>query len=509
MSGAAPVPGISEIRDLLARREATAVEITRRSIERAHALEPTLNCLHEVHEERAIERAEQIDEAFARGEQPGPLAGVPVIVKDNIVTAHGRTTCGSRMLASFRSPYDATVVSAIERAGAVIIGKSNCDEFAMGSSTESCAWGPTRNPWDASRVPGGSSGGSAAAVAAGYVPVALGSDTGGSIRQPASFCGVVGLKPTYGRVSRYGLVAFGSSLDQVGPFARTVHDAAATLGVIAGHDPHDSTSAEQPVPDYLAELDRPVEGLRIGLPRRFLSENNDPSVNAAIRAAAKTFADLGATIVEDIDLPSTDYGISTYYVIAPAEASSNLARFDGIRYGHRATARAPVSRGADRPASSGSGDPLFDLYARSRAEGFGAEVQRRIMLGTYMLSAGYYDAYYKRALQARRLIKHDYERAFEHCHAILGPTAPTPAFPLGSKLNPLSMYLCDVYTVNANIAGLCAISLPGGFCDIGGLSLPIGVQLQCRPFAEATLLRIARMFEQATSFGRVPCPVAA
>ena len=347
------------------------------------------------------------------------------------------------------------------------------------------AFGPTRNPWDTDRVPGGSSGGSAAAVAAGLCPGALGSDTGGSVRQPAALCGIVGVKPSYGRVSRLGLVAFGSSLDQIGSLARRVPDAALLLGVIAGADPGDSTCAERAVPDYLEKIDEPVEGLRLGVPRQYLSDDNDPAVNEALRRAIEVYRGLGASII-DIDLPLTGYAIATYYVIASAEASSNLARYDGIRYGRRAALE--------------PGEDLFDLYAKSRAEGFGPEVQRRIMLGTYVLSAGYYDAYYTRALQVRRLIKREFDATFEHCDALLGPTSPTPAFAIGDKADPLSMYLCDLYTTGANIAGICAISIPGGHAEEAGRPLPVGIQLQCKAFDEATMFRVARMFEAATDF---------
>jgi aspartyl-tRNA(Asn)/glutamyl-tRNA(Gln) amidotransferase subunit A len=448
-------------------------------VARIEARNGLLNAYNEVLADDAMAEAAVVE----RERRTAPLAGLVVAMKDNIATTAGRTTCSSKMLASYRSPFDATIVDRLRSAGAVVVGKTNLDEFAMGSSTENSAFGTSRNPWDPSRVPGGSSGGSAAAMAADLCDVAIGSDTGGSIRQPASLCGLVGLKPTYGRVSRYGLVAFGSSLDQIGPITHTVRDAAAVLQVIAGHDPLDSTSASIPVDDYLGTLDAPIRGLRVGVPREYMSDANDPSVNDAVRAAIEVYRSLGATIVE-VDLPLTDLGISTYYVIAPAEASSNLARFDGIRYGHRATLAA--------------GEDLFDLYAKSRAEGFGPEVQRRIMIGTYVLSSGYYDAYYKRALQVRRLIKEEFDRAFERCDVLLGPTAPTPAFPIGGKSDPLSMYLCDVYTVNTNIAGICGISIQGGMAKVDGRSLPIGIQLQAKPFAEAMLLRAARMFEAAT-----------
>ncbi len=447
---------------------------------RVKARNAGLNAYREVFEPEAIAAADAVDRS-----RQGLLAGLTVAIKDNLATVEGKTTCSSKILEHYRSPFDATVVERLRAAGAVILGKTNLDEFAMGSSTENCAFGVVKNPWDTSRVPGGSSGGSAAAVASGMCDVALGSDTGGSIRQPAALCGIVGMKPTYGRVSRYGLVAFGSSLDQIGPLTRSVRDAAAVLQVIAGHDPRDSTSADRPVDDYLGSLDQPIKGLRVGVPREYLSADNDAAVNDAVRAAIEVYRSLGASIV-DVELPLTDLGISTYYVIAPAEASSNLARFDGIRYGHRAKLAA--------------GEDLFDLYAKSRAEGFGPEVKRRIMIGTYVLSSGYYDAYYKRALQVRRLISAEFERAFERCDVLLGPTSPTPAFPIGGKKDPLAMYLCDVYTVNANIAGICGMSIPGGMATVDGKQLPIGLQLQAPAFAESRLFRAARMFEAATTW---------
>lgn len=467
----------------LGNREFSAVGLVDRYLQRIDRLNPTLNCFGETYPDRARTKAQQLDQRIEAGEEIGPLAGVPIAVKDNIVTDFGNTRCGSRFLENFRSPYTSTAVQRLEEAGAIIIGKTNCDEFGMGSSTEHCAFGEVHNPWDLERVPGGSSGGSAAAVAADLCCAALGSDTGGSIRQPAAFCGVVGTKPSYGRVSRYGLVAFGSSLDQIGPLAGTVHDAALLLGVLAGVDRHDSTSADRPVPNYVAEMDTPRESVRIGVPKQFLSDDNDAQVNRAVHDAIEVYRSQGAEIIE-IDLPLTEYGIATYYVIAPAEASSNLARYDGVRYGRRAQLE---------PA-----DKLGDLYAKSRAEGFGPEVQRRIMLGTYVLSAGYYDAYYKRAMQVRRLIKQELDSAFTKCDALLGPTTPTTAFGLGEKADPLSMYLCDVYTTIANIAGICAISLPAGFVSMGDKQLPVGIQIQCKAFDEATMFRIARMFEAAT-----------
>ena len=460
----------------------TAAARVERCLGRIEALDPALHAFCEVYAEGALERAGEIDRRRAAGEDPGPLAGVPLAVKDNLATDFGHTTCGSRMLEGYRSPYAATALERLIEAGAIIVGKTNCDEFAMGSSTEHCAFGPTRNPWDTDRVPGGSSGGSACAVAAGLCPAALGSDTGGSIRQPAAMCGTVGVKPSYGRVSRWGLVAFGSSLDQVGPFARSVRDAALLLRVIAGADPRDSTCAASAVPDYLASIETPPDDLRIGVPREYLSDANDPAVNESVRRAMAVLEDLGATIV-DVELPLTADGLAAYYVIAPAEASSNLARYDGVRYGRRAQC-----------------DDLFDLYARSRAEGFGPEVRRRIMLGTYVLSAGYHEAYYTRALKVRRLIKEEFDRALEQCHALIGPTSPTPAFRIGEKADPLDMYLCDLYTVNANIAGICGLSLPVGLTEVDGSMLPLGVQLQCRAFDEPTLFRVARMLERTGAF---------
>ncbi|MHC5114253.1 MAG: Asp-tRNA(Asn)/Glu-tRNA(Gln) amidotransferase subunit GatA [Planctomycetota bacterium] len=478
---------ISELAASIRTGQVAAADVVGGCLDRIEREDGPLNCFRETWADAALDAAREIDRRVAAGDDPGPLGGVPVAIKDNIATTTGTTACGSRILESYRSPFAATAVQRLVDAGAVPIGKTNCDEFAMGSSTEHCAFGPTRNPWDPERVPGGSSGGSAAAVAAGLCPVALGSDTGGSIRQPAAMCGIVGVKPSYGRVSRYGLVAFGSSLDQVGPLATSVADAALLLRTMAGRDERDSTTADRDVPDYLADLDEPLAGLRLGAPKQYVDPGNDPAVNAAIEEASAIYRDLGAEIVE-VDLPLTRYGVATYYVIAPAEASSNLARYDGIRYGRRATLEA--------------GETLDDLYARSRAEGFGPEVQRRIMIGTYALSAGYYDAYYKRALQVRRLIKDEYDRAFAACDAIIGPTSPIPAFPLGAKADPLTMYLCDVYTINANIAGICAISLPGGFADTGGTPLPVGVQIQCPAFEEARMFRIARMHERAVTHGQ-------
>ena len=459
----------------------TAERVAKEFVRRAQTANQSLNAFHEIFESDALEAARAVDAKVTSGIDAGPLAGVPVAVKDNLATTVGRTTCSSKMLANYRSPFTATCVQRLQAAGAVVIGKTNMDEFAMGSSTEHCAWGAVKNPWDATRVPGGSSGGSAVAAAAGLCGFSLGSDTGGSIRQPASLCGCVGFKPTYGRISRYGLVAFGSSLDQVGPLTRSIRDAALAYQVMAGVDDRDSTTANLKVEDAMKELETPIAGLRVGVPKQYLSDANDAAVNACVNDALQRLQKMGATLVE-VDLPLTDIGISTYYVIAPAEASANLARFDGIRYGHRAALK--------------TGESLDTLYARSRAEGFGPEVQRRIMLGTYVLSSGYYDAYYGRALRVRRLIKAEFDNAFTKCDVIAGPASPSPAFAFGGMGDPLKMYLCDVYTVNTNIAGLPAISLPIGFASEGGSSLPIGLHLQAPAFADAKLLRAARMVEK-------------
>ena len=419
------------------------------------------------------------------------LAGVPVAIKDVLCVKGEPTTCGSRMLKDFRPPYDATVIERLRAADAVLFGKVNMDEFAMGSSTENSAYGPTRNPWDEARIPGGSSGGSAVAVAADLAPLSLGTDTGGSIRQPAALCGIVGLKPTYGRVSRYGLIAFASSLDQVGPFARDVPDAALLLRVLAGKDPRDATSVNLPVPDYLAALETPPTPLRIGLVREHYGEGLDPEVEAAVREAVRVYESAGATIKE-VSLPHSKYGIPAYYIVAPAECSSNLARYDGTIYGHRAEDFSPSSpEEEDIP-------PLVRMMMASRAEGFGPEVKRRIMLGTFALSAGYADQYYNQALKARRLIRNDFDAAFREVDVLLGPTAPTAAFKLGEKTaDPLAMYLSDIYTITANLAGIPGLSLPGGFTKGG---LPIGLQLLAPAFAEETLLRTARVFEKATGW---------
>ncbi len=428
--------------------------------------------------ERGLAKASAIDSMAAHGETLPPLAGVPVGIKDVLVTRGVRTTAGSKILGNYIPPYDCTAVARLESAGAVVLGKMNCDEFAMGSSNENSAWKPVHNPRDLSRVPGGSSGGSAAAVAADLAVATLGTDTGGSIRQPASFCGVVGLKPTYGRVSRYGLIAFASSLDHIGPLTKTVRDAAIVLGTIAGRDPMDSTSAELPVPDYVAEMEKPVRGLKIGLAKEYLAEGLDPEVRKAVEDAVQSLSKLGCEIVE-ISLPHTEYAIATYYIVATAEASSNLARFDGVRYGYRAE----------------NARSLSDMYRRSRDLGFGAEVKRRIMLGTYALSAGYYDAYYLKAQKVRALLTSDFEEGFKKVDAIVTPTSPTAAFKLGDKTDdPLAMYLADIYTVTANLAGIPGISIP---CGQTKENLPIGMQIFGKHFDEATILRLAHAYEQA------------
>jgi aspartyl-tRNA(Asn)/glutamyl-tRNA(Gln) amidotransferase subunit A len=466
-------------RDAIAAKKVSAVELTRAMLDRIEKVDPRVHAYNSVTADHALAQARAVDE----GKRSGALAGVPIALKDNLCTTFGTTTCSSKMLENFRAPYDATVVKKLDAAGAVFVGKTNLDEFAMGSSTENSAFGPTRNPWDVARVPGGSSGGSAAAVAARMCCAALGSDTGGSIRQPASLCGIVGMKPTYGRVSRFGLVAFASSLDQIGPFGWTVADCAAMLNVIAGHDPRDATSVNQPPPDYLAKLDRPIEKLRVGVAKEYSDGAGlDPEVKQAIERAIGNYREMGATIV-DVSLPHAEYGIAAYYVIALCEASSNLARYDGVHYGHR----------TKRPVKD-----IVELFSKSRAEGFGEEVQRRIMLGTYALSSGYYDAYYLRAAKMRTLIKRDFDTAFQSCDVILTPTSPTPAFKIGEKsADPLAMYLSDIFTVTCNIAGIAGISVPAGFTRS---NLPIGLQLLGPSFSEATLLRAARMYEQATEW---------
>ena len=471
--------GIAEWREQLKRGEVSARELTDQHLSRIEAVEPSINAYTEVTAERARADADRIDAARAAGEELPPLAGVPLAIKDNLCTRGVRTTCSSRMLENFVPPYESTVTERLWGAGAVLLGKTNLDEFAMGSSTETSVFGPSRNPWNPEKVPGGSSGGSAAAVAAGECVGSLGSDTGGSIRQPAAFCGVVGLKPTYGRVSRYGLVAFASSLDQVGPFATNVADAAELLQVIAGEDPRDSTCLKAPVPDYTAALQQPVAGLKVGIVREcFEAEGLDPEVKASVMAAAAQLEALGCELV-DVSCPRFNDGIATYYVIAPSEASANLARYDGVKYGYRA---------ADAAS-------LAEMTARSRAEGFGDEVKRRILIGTYALSAGYVDAYYKKAQQVRTLIRRDFDRAFDSVDVLLTPTSPTTAFGFGAHSeDPLAMYLADLLTIPANMAGLPAISLPCGF---DGAGLPIGVQLITGVLQEERLLQVAWHYEQA------------
>jgi len=484
---------IREVRDAVRSGARSAAEVCGDVLARIETLNPQLNAFNTVVADRAMARAEEIDRDRDRWRH-APLAGVPVAVKDNLCTRGVRTTASSRMLEHYVPPYDATVVARLEEAGAVIVGKTNCDEFAMGSSNENSAFGPVRNPWALDRIPGGTSGGSAAAVAARLAPLALGSDTGGSIRQPAALCGVVGLKPTYGRVSRYGLIAHASSLDQVGPLSSTVHDAALTLGVLAGADPCDATSAAEAVPDYTAALTGDVRGTRIGVPRALL-EGIDAEVSRAIDAALEVLKARGAAVV-DIDLPHAKYATPVYYLVSTAEASSNLARYDGVRYGFRAP--------ADGPGKAGHYD-LRAMYSRTRAQGFGPEVKRRIMLGTYVLSAGYYDAYYLKAQQARTLILRDYDRAFADVDVVAMPTSPTPAVRLGERVSdPVQMYLMDIFTVSANLSGLPAISVPCGFTRAApaATDLPIGMQLMGRRFDEATLLRVADAYERDTEWSK-------
>jgi len=472
---------IHEASALLRKRDLSAQELTRAVLERIRTTDAQIHSYLIVSEAEALRQAETADRILAAAEPLPLLCGIPVAVKDVILTKGIRSTAGSQMLAHFVPPYDATVTRRLREAGAVIVGKVNCDEFAMGSSTVNSAFLPSRNPWDPTRVPGGSSGGSATAVAADQALAALGTDTGGSIRLPSSFCGVVGLKPTYGRVSRFGVVAYASSLDQVGPFAKDAQDCALMLQAIAGHDPRDSTSVNTPVPDYQASLTQGVDGLRIGIPKEYFVEGMQPAVEAAVRQAVAELGALGARPVP-ISLPHTEYAIATYYLIATAEASSNLARYDGMKYGYRA------------PQTAG----LVDTYRRTRAQGFGNEVKRRIMLGTYVLSAGYYDAYYLKAQKVRTLIRQDFLKAFETCDLIATPVAPTTAFRLGEKTaDPLTMYLSDIFTIAVNLAGLPGLSIPCGFDE---KNMPIGVQLIGRPFGEEALLQAAYVYEQATQW---------
>jgi aspartyl-tRNA(Asn)/glutamyl-tRNA(Gln) amidotransferase subunit A len=467
-----------EIRRRVAAREASCEEVVRDHLDRIAAVEPKVDAFLLLCPESALVRARALDRSLAAGEAPPALAGVPVAVKDVLDVEGLPTTCGSRILEGYRPPFTATAVARLEAAGAIVVGKTNMDEFAMGSSTENSAWKRTRNPWDLARVPGGSSGGSAAAVAARMAPVALGTDTGGSIRQPAALCGIVGLKPTYGRVSRYGLVAFASSLDQIGPLTRTVEDAALVSSVLCGHDPHDSTSATEPVPDFARSADGPVRGLRVGVPWAFLGKGVEAETMARFREALAALEETGARVVE-VELPHIPHAIATYYIVATAEASSNLARYDGVRYGRRAPEVASLAA----------------MYGRSRDRGFGDEVKRRIILGTFVLSSGYYDAYYLRAQKVRTLIRRDFDRAFEACDVVATPTSPAPAFRLGEKTDdPLQMYLEDVFTVPANLAGIPGASIPCGLAR----GLPVGLQLLARPFEEETLFRVGAAYQRAT-----------
>ncbi|MBW7957887.1 MAG: Asp-tRNA(Asn)/Glu-tRNA(Gln) amidotransferase subunit GatA [Deltaproteobacteria bacterium] len=472
---------IRALSEKLGKKELSSTEATRAYLERIEKVEGRVSAFVTVTPEEALKAASEADSRISKGEDVTPLTGVPIAVKDIFCTRGVRTTCSSRILENFAPPYDAAVVKRLKGAGAVILGKNNMDEFAMGSSTENSAFKKTLNPWALDRVPGGSSGGSAAAVAASECAASIGTDTGGSIRQPASCCGVVGLKPTYGRVSRFGMIAFASSLDQAGPLTRSVEDAAIMLNAIAGHDQLDSTSIDAPVPDYTASLKSGIKGLRVGIPREYFIEGMDPDVEDSVRKALETIKALGAELVE-ISLPHTEYAVAVYYLVATAEASSNLARYDGVKYGLR----------VDEPGS------LLDMYKRTRDEGFGPEVKRRIMLGTYSLSAGYYDAYYKKASQVRTLIKDDFEKAFSSCDIIATPTAPTAAFRIGEKLeDPLTMYLSDIFTISCNLAGIPGISLPCGFTKEG---LPVGLQLLGRYLDEETVLRAAWSYENATEW---------
>ncbi len=482
---------ISELTGKLARREASAREAVQACLDQIGRVDDRVKAFLSHDAADALAQADAADREIAAGvtRAAKPLLGVPVALKDVLCVRGQPCQCGSKILGDFRSPYDATVVEKLKAAGAIVFGRLNMDEFAMGSSTENSAFFTTRNPWDPDRVPGGSSGGSAAAVAADECLAALGSDTGGSIRQPAALCGCVGLKPTYGRVSRYGLVAFASSLDQIGPFTKTVRDAATVLEVISGHDRRDSTSVPREVPAYAHNLEGGIRGLKLGLPKEYAIGGLDPEVKAAVDAAVRQLESLGAELVE-ISLPHTDYAAAAYYIIAPAEASANLARFDGVRYGRRVNGADPV-----------------EMYSNTRGEGFGPEVKRRIILGTYVLSSGYYDAYYLRAQKVRTLIRRDFLNAFERVDAIVTPTTPTPAFRIGERSDdPLQMYLSDIFTISCNLAGICGISLPCGFSREP--KLPIGLQLLGKPFGEETILRLAHAYEQTTSWHREKPPLA-
>lgn len=479
---------LAQLIERLQRKDLSSVDLTGAFLNSIDRQDRHLGAFRPVDREAALQQAAATDARRAAGQACGPLAGIPVAVKDVLCEKGQSATCGSRMLETYRPPYDATVISKLRQAGVVLVGRTNMDEFAMGSSGENCAWGPARNPWDRERIPGGSSSGSAVAVAARMAPLALGSDTGGSIRQPASLCGIVGMKPTYGRVSRFGLIAYASSLDQVGPFATDVAGAALLLEAISGHDPRDSTSVDCPVPAYSKTLEQPLAGLRIGVPVEHFAAGLDAEVEQSVREALRVYQSQGA-ILKDIHLPHAKYAVATYYLIATSEASSNLARYDGVHYGHRAE-------------QFGS---LVEMYEASRGEGFGDEVKRRIMLGVFALSAGYADKYYTKALQVRRLIRGDFDAAFQDVDVIAGPVAPTPAYKIGEKAgDPLSVYLSDIYTISANLAGLPGISIPCGFSRSG---LPIGLQLQGKPFDEERLLRAARMFERETDWNTRRPPV--
>ena len=477
----------TELIQLMTSGEISSVEITQKFLDCVEDRNPEINAFVRWDRERALREAASIDERRGRGEDVGRLGGLPIAIKDNLCTTHDVTSCGSMMLSRYRSPYDATVVRNIKSAGGVILGKTNMDEFAMGASTETSSFGPTHNPWDTSRIPGGSSGGSAASVAALMTPLAVGTDTGGSIRQPSAHCGVVGLKPTYGRVSRYGLIAFGSSLDCIGPIARSADDAALLLSVLAGRDPRDATSLAASVPNYMEDCAKPLDSVRLGMVEEQFGEGMSPEVRAHVKGSLEVFERLGATI-ENVSLPHSRYAIAAYYIIAPSEASSNLARYDGAHYGHR-------TENIDEFDEDG---PLVSMYCKTRQEGFGPEVKRRIMLGTYSLSAGYYDAYYLKALKMRRLISEDFKRAFEQVDFLIGPVTPTAAFRLGEKMqDPLAMYLGDSYTVGANLAGLPAISLPCGISDQG---VPVGVHLQGPGLSEHRLLQLASAYQRESKW---------
>ncbi len=474
-----------ELLDQYRQKSLKATQTVGSLLKRIEELDPKVRAFVLVEKERALAQAEAVE----RGERKGILAGVPVLIKDNICVKEELTTCASRILEGFRPPYHAMVIEKLEKAGAILLGKANMDEFAFGSSCETSVYGPTRNPWDLERVPGGSSGGSAAAVASGMAVMALGSDTGGSIRQPAALCGIVGMKPTYGRVSRYGLIAFASSLDQIGPLTRDVRDAALLMNVISGHDERDSTSVETPVPDYTKALSKEIKGMRIGIPKEYFVGGLDPEVDKSVQEAVRCLEKLGAA-VEKISLPNTEHAISVYYIVAPSEASSNLARFDGVQYGYRSQKL--------KVKSQNLLEPLREMYFATRGEGFGKEAKRRIILGTYALSSGYYDAYYLKAQKVRTLIKNDFDRAFESYDCIVTPTSPTPAFKMGEKSNnPLQMYLSDIYTISANLAGIPAMSVPCGFTKQG---LPVGLQLLAKPFAEETLFHVGYAYEQANEW---------